>query len=225
MVCDVLRDLRAPLFANRREAGLLLAKLLKEERERDSVVVGLARGGIAVAAEVARALDLPFDAVAVRKIGHPSQPEYAIGAVAPSEGVYVRSSDGLTDDEVAAAVEIAKAKAAVLDSRLHMNYAPLDLVGKRCILVDDGLATGATMIAAVRWARSRCASRTVAAVPLGAAQTVDLLRHEADAVVCPHPLDPFFAVGIWYEEFDQVDDDDVIRMLANSREPAEIGVG
>lgn len=225
---DVLGDgrmkLGAPLFANRREAGLLLAKLLGEERDTDAVVVGLARGGVVVAAEVARALGLPLDAVAVRKIGHPWQPEYAIGAVAPGDGVYVRSSDGLTEEEVAAAVEATKAKAAALDSRLHMEHAPLDLAGKTCVLVDDGLATGATMIAAVRWARSRGASRTVAAVPLGATETVDLVQREANAVACPHPLDPFFAVGIWYEEFGQVDDDDVIRMLAKAREPAEVGV-
>lgn len=214
-----------PLFENRREAGELLAGLLDEERGTDAVVVGLARGGVAVAAEVARVLGAPLDAVAVRKIGHPWQPEYAIGAVAPGDGVYVRSADGLTEQEVAAVVEATRAKAAALDRRLHAKYGALDLVGKPCVLVDDGLATGATMIAAVRWARSRGASRTVVAVPLGAAETVDLLREEADCVVCPHPLDPFFAVGLWYEEFGQVDDDDVVRMLDETREPAAIGAG
>ena len=126
----------------------------------------------------------PLDALAVRKVGHPWQPEYAIGAVAPGNGVYVRASDGLTEEEVAAAVDAAKVKAVILDRRLHAEFGALDLAGKPCALVDDGLATGATMIAAVRWARSRGASRIVVpAVPVGATQTVDLLSREADAVV------------------------------------------
>jgi putative phosphoribosyl transferase len=220
-VLEALMEIRPPLFADRREAGRTLCGLLEEEREAQAVVVGLARGGVVVAAEVARVLEASLDAVAVRKIGHPWQHEYAIGAVAPGDGVYVRGSDGLTEQEVSAAVEATNA----LDRRLHAEHGPLDLAGKPCILVDDGLATGASMIAAVRWARSREASRIVVAVPLGAAETVDLLRGEADAVVCPYPLDPFIAVGIWYEEFGQVDDEDVIRMLAEAREPAATGAG
>ena len=214
-----------PLFADRWEAGRALAAVLDPEQIGEAVVVGLARGGVAVAVEVARALELPLDALAVRKVGHPWQPEYAIGAVAPGDGVYVRGSDGLTEEEVAAAVEAAKVKAGILDRRLHAEYEPVELDGRQCVLVDDGLATGATMIAAARWARSRTASGIVVAVPVGATQTVDLLSGEADTVVCPHPLDPFIAVGIWYEEFGQVEDEDVVRMLAESREQAAVGVG
>jgi putative phosphoribosyl transferase len=207
----------APLYADRRSAGRLLAELLDDERGTDAVVVGLARGGVVVAAEVAHALGLPLDAVAVRKIGHPWQPEYAIGAVAPGDGVYVRGHDGLTDDEVVAAVDAAKEKAASLDGRLHAEHPPLDLTGRPCILVDDGLATGATMIAALRWARSRGASRVVAAVPVGARDTAELLRRQADTVICPHELDAFIAVGIWYEVFGQVEDEDVVRLLSGGR--------
>jgi len=214
-----------PLFADRRDAGRVLADVLEAERIGDAVVVGLARGGVVVATEVARALELPLDALAVRKVGHPWQPEYAIGAVAPGAGVYLRGPDGLTDDQVAAAVEAAKAKALALDHRLHSERAPVSLAGRTCLLVDDGLATGATMIAAIRWARNREASRVVVAVPVGAAQTADLLSGEADAVVCPHPLDPFLAVGIWYEDFAQVKDEDVVRMLAEAREQVAVGIG
>jgi predicted phosphoribosyltransferase len=211
----------APLFSDRREAGRSLAGLLAGEVEEGAVVVGLARGGVVVAAEAARALGLPLDAVAVRKIGHPRQPEYAIGAVAPGDGVYVRAADGLTVEQLRAAAAAAKAQAAALDRRLHAEQPPLDLTGRPCILVDDGLATGATMIAAVRWARARGASRVVAAGPVGAGETVELLRWEADRVVCPHALDAFLAVGCWYDEFDQVEDKDVLRLLADSRRVAE----
>jgi predicted phosphoribosyltransferase len=213
-----------PLFADRREAGRALASALDREQIGEAVVVGLARGGVTVADEVARALELPLDVLAVRKVGHPWQPEYAIGAVAPG-GVYVRGSDGLTEEEVTAAVEAAKGKTAILDRRLHGEYEPVELDGRACALVDDGLATGATMIAAARWARNRAASRIVVAVPVGATQTVELLSREADAVVCLHSLDPFIAVGIWYEEFGQVEDEDVVRMLADARERVAVGVG
>lgn len=211
----------APLFADRDAAGRLLAEFLEGERENHAVVVGLARGGVVVAAEVAHLLGLSLDAVAVRKIGHPWQPEYAIGAVAPGDGVYVRGYDGLTEDEVAGAVDATKAQAAALDRRLHAEHAPLELAGRSCILVDDGLATGATMIAAVRWARSRDASRVVAAAPVGARETVDLLRGEADSIVCPSEPEPFFAVGLWYEAFGQISDEDVLRLLAAAREKVE----
>jgi putative phosphoribosyl transferase len=210
----------APLFADRREAGRALAPGLERERPSDAVVVGLARGGVVVADEVARALDASLDVVAVRKIGHPWQPEYAIGAVTPGDGVYVRAHDGLTDEQVEAAVEEAKAEAALLDGRLHALHPALALRGRTVVVVDDGLATGATMIAALRWARAAGAARVVAAVPVAAADSLESVRREADAVVCPHPLTAFFAVGLWYESFPQVDDAEVIRLIGESRRPA-----
>ncbi len=169
------------------------------------------------AAEVARALAAPLDAVAVRKIGHPWQPEYGIGAVTPGDGVYLRVSNGLTDEQLAVAVEETKAKAALLDRRLHAEHPPLDLGGKTVLVVDDGLATGATMIAALRWARAAGAARVVAAVPVAPARSLQLLRREADEVVCPRALEHFFAVGVHYASFAQVDDEAVIRLLDENR--------
>ena len=202
------------LFADRRDAGRVLAAALGDECRPGAVVVGLARGGVVVAAEVARVLGLPLDVVAVRKVGHPWQPEYALGAVAPDDdGVYVRGPDGLGEAELAAAVEAAKTRAVELDRTLHAGRAPLPLEGRPCLLVDDGLATGATMIAAVRWARGRKAARVVAAVPVGAGQSAAVLRGEADAVVCPHELFDFGAVGFWYRAFDQVEDSEVVELL------------
>ena len=195
----------------------MLAGELEHERGSEPVVVGLARGGVEVAAEVARVLVAPLDVVAVRKVGHPWQPEYAIGAVTPGAGVYVRGPDGLTAEDVAAAVTESKAKAALLDRRLHADHHALDLAGKTVLVVDDGLATGATMIAALRWARAAGATRVVAAVPVAAAESLELVRAEADAVVCPYALSSFFAVGVSYASFGQVDDAEVVRLLGASR--------
>ncbi len=180
-----------------------------------TVVVGLARGGVQVASEVARVLGAPLDAVAVRKVGHPLQPEYALGAVAPGV-TYVRAHDGLTDAELSAAVGAAHRAADELDRRLHRDQPPVPLAGKTVVLVDDGLATGATMIAAARWARAAGARCVVAAVPVGASQTVALLRGEVDEIVCSRESTAFGAVGFWYVRFDQVGDDEVIRLLAEA---------
>ncbi len=208
-------------FRDRREAGRLLAAALERERAGDGVVVGLARGGVAVAAEVAAALDLPLDALAVRKVGHPLQPEYALGAVTPGGGVYVRSADGLTPQQIEAVVAAALARADELDRRLHAHSPALDVAGRACLLVDDGLATGATMEAAIRWARAHGARRVVVAVPVGAPETVERLRGDADSVVCPEQPAGFGAVGLWYREFAAVEDGEVIALLdrAARREP------
>jgi len=197
------------LFVDRRDAGRVLAKALAGEAHPGAVVVGLARGGVVVAAEVAHELGLPLDAVAVRKVGHPWQPEYALGAVAPGGVAYLRDADGLTDRELAA----ARARADELDRALHAGREPVPLDGRTCILVDDGLATGATMIAAIRWAQARGAARVVAAAPVGARQSLDALRDEADAVVCPNALADLIAVGIWYRAFGQVTDAEVRALL------------
>lgn len=211
-----------PLFTDRRDAGRQLAAALEGERGPQLVVVGLARGGVETAAEVAHALEAPLDVVAVRKIGHPRQPEYGIGAVTPGDGVYLRADDGLTEEQIAAAVEETKAKAALLDRRLHAEHPPLDLKGKTVAVVDDGLATGATMIAALRWARAADAARVVAAVPVAAAASLALIVREADEVVCLHAPEQFFSVGGFYGAFAQVDDQAVIRLLEKNRQAREL---
>jgi putative phosphoribosyl transferase len=203
-------------FEDRREAGRQLALALRDERLDDAVVIGLARGGVVVAAEVAQALHLPLDAVAVRKVGHPLEPEYAIGAVTPRGGVYVRAHDGLTEEQVQRAVAAAQEKAEALDARIHTEHPPLSLEGKLCLLVDDGLATGATMIAAVRWARAEGARRVIVCVPVGAAETVELLRREADDVVALVAPEAFMAVGFWYRDFLPVSDEEVATLLSAS---------
>lgn len=207
-------------FRDRRDAGRRLVGALRDESLGDAVVVALARGGVDVAAEVCRELGLPLDVLAVRKVGHPWQPEYAIGAVTPGGGVFVRGHDGLTDEEVASAVEGAQARAEELDRVLHGRHGPIELRGRTCVLVDDGLATGATMVAAVRWAKASGAGRVVVAVPVGAPETVDRLLEEADTVVCSEMPTWFGAVGLWYEDFPQVSDDTVLSLLDSARRSA-----
>lgn len=211
----------AALFRDRADAGRELARSLAHVELDDAVVVGLARGGVAVAAEVARALSLPLDALAVRKIGYPRQPEYGLGAVAPGGVVYVRTSEDLGEDELREVVTRAAEEAATLDGTLHAAHPALPVRGRTVVIVDDGLATGATMVAAVRWARTHGAGRVVVAVPVGAFQTAAMLRSdEADAVVCAHEKHRFGAVGFWYDAFDQLTDDDVIALLDAGRDAA-----
>lgn len=207
----------SPLFQDRADAGAELARALRPEVDDSAVVVGLARGGVAVAAVVARTLGLPLELVAVRKVKHPLAPEYALGAVAPGAQPYIRSRDGLTDRELAIALGAAGAESEALDRRLRNGHPQPSLAGRTVLLVDDGLATGATMIAAARWAAGLGAGRIVAAAPVGARETVDLLRREADEVVCPHTLDDVGAVGLWYADFAQVDDEEVAALLRASR--------
>jgi putative phosphoribosyl transferase len=189
--------LDAPLFRDRADAGRAVAALLPELGPR-TLVVGLARGGVLVAAEVAAAGGWPLDVVAVRKVRHPYQPEFALGAVTPDEdGVYLRSGDGLTEAQLAQAVARAQGEAGELDRRL---------------------------IAAARWARSGGAERTVAAVPVAARQSVEQVLAEVDLLFCPHVRDDLYAVGIWYADFSQVSDEDVLGLLesgpAHARPPS-----
>lgn len=205
----------APVFDDRRDAGAALARCLEDGVKSNTVVFGLARGGVEVADVVARALHLPLDALAVQKIGHPWHTEYALGAIAPDGIVYLRASDGLGRDDIATVVAAALQRAIALDRRLHTWHPPRDPVDTTCFLVDDGLATGATMIAACRWARSHGAARVVAAVPVGAADSIAMLEHEADGVVCTVPVRELGAVGAWYRSFDQVEDERVIELISS----------
>ncbi len=206
-------------FSDRIQAGQALAEALPPDLRTDVLVIGLARGGVQTAAEVARSIGAPLDVLAVRKVGHPWQPEYAIGAVAPGpDGIFIRAHDGLTEDQVNQAVRRAKNAADQLDALFHSEHARLDVGGRTVLLVDDGLATGATMVAAVRWARGQGARRVVAAVPVAAVASADFLRQEAE-VVCPNEMRDFGAVGLWYERFDQVGNDQVLALLDESAVP------
>jgi predicted phosphoribosyltransferase len=182
----------------------------------NAVVLGLPRGGVAVAYEVSRALDAPLDVIVARKLGAPQQPELAIGAIAP--GASVLRSDiiqmlGITDAEIARIAERERARAEELERRLRHGREAPDLRGRTAIVVDDGLATGATATAAIRSVRTRGPARVVLAVPVAAPESARDLAAEADEVVTLSQPEDFRAVGLWYASFPQLTDDEVEAML------------
>jgi predicted phosphoribosyltransferase len=213
------------LFRNRVDAGRQLAAQLHRYAGRpDVVVLALPRGGVPVGYEVARALGAALDIFVVRKLGVPGRQELAMGAIA-SGGVRVLNEDVLrelpiSDEEVDAVAaqeqrELARREEAYRDGR-----PAADVRGKVVILVDDGLATGATMRAGVKALRKLRPGRIVVAVPVGARTTCADLEREADEVVCAHEPEPFFAVGLWYEDFAQTSDEEVRERLAQARQGA-----
>jgi predicted phosphoribosyltransferase len=206
-------------YANRRHAGEVLAGRLRDFAGREDVVVlGLPRGGIPVAFEVARALKAPLDVFVVRKLGLPGHPELAMGAIA-SGGVRVLNEDLLRQLPVpASAIDaVARAEQAELERRERMfrgTRLAVPLEGRIVILVDDGLATGSTMRAAVLAIRRVRPAQIVVAVPVGARETCQALTHVADDVVCAWMPEPFTAVGAWYDNFEQTTDEEVRHLLA-----------
>jgi putative phosphoribosyl transferase len=204
------------VFADRVDAGRRLARELAELRGEDVVVLGLPRGGVPVAYEVARALDAPLDVIVVRKLGVPYQPELAMGAIG-EDGVrvldhHVLGRAGVTEDELAAVERRERVELAVRVARLRRGRPRVDLTGRIALIVDDGIATGSTARAACRVARHLGAARVVVAVPVGPAATVHDLP-EADAVVCPFTPARFLAVGSHYRDFTPVSDDTVVTLL------------
>ena len=213
-------------FKDRVDAGRLLAtKLSKYAGRQDVLVLGLPRGGVPVAAEVARALDVPFDIFLVRKLGVPGHSELAMGALAEG-GVEVLSDHLIRDIGIpeAAVRQVAVRERLELDRRdalYREGRSRPPIRGHIVIVVDDGLATGASMQAAVLALRKLEPSRIVVAVPVGAVETCERLRRIADDVVCASTPEPFQAVGLWYERFDQTTDDEVRRLLASPFESTD----
>jgi predicted phosphoribosyltransferase len=206
-------------FRNRTDAGRQLAEKLAAYANRPEILVlALPRGGVPVAFEVARALGVPLDVFLVRKLGVPGYEELAIGAVATG-GVRVLNNEivrglGISEHEIDAVVARELQELARRDRLYRGDRQPPDVGGRTVILVDDGLATGATMRAAVQVLRQQQPARIVAAVPTASPDTCQVLKAEADDVICAMTPEPFFAVGHWYEDFTQTTDDEVRELLA-----------
>ena len=212
-------------FRDRHEAGRLLAEKLKAYAHRlEVLVLALPRGGVPVAYEVARALGAPLDVFLVRKLGVPGHEELAMGAVATG-GVRVLNEQIVRalriPDDVIDAVTMREQEELARRERLYRGDRPLpDVSGRTVILVDDGLATGATMHAAIAALRQQQPARIVVAVPTAAPETCQALRAEVDDVVCAITPEPFYSVGLWYEDFSQTTDDEVRDLLARAAQPA-----
>jgi len=213
------------LFHDRTEAGRQLAEKLMHYADRsDVLVLALPRGGVPVGFEIAQALHAPLDVFMVRKLGVPGHEELAMGAIATG-GVRVLNRDVLrlleisneVVDVVAAAQNVELQRG---ERKFRGDRPPPDVRQHTVILVDDGLATGSTMRAAVAALRQQRAKRIVVAVPVGAAETCEEFRDEADEVVCGHSPEPFQAVGFWYGDFSQTSDEEVHELLERASDHA-----
>ena len=213
-----------PLFHDRVDAGRRLGDLLLHAvgLEGDGVVVlGLPRGGVPVAAEVARVLGAPLDVIIVRKLGVPSEPELAMGALGEDgirvDNEVVMTSAALGHAAIEAVVRREKAELALRALRYREGRPRLDLQGRCAVVVDDGIATGSTARAACRVARAHGAERVVLAVPVAPRDTVAALQSECDDVVAVASPEQFYAVGEWYDDFSPTSDIDVVELLRNAQ--------
>jgi predicted phosphoribosyltransferase len=210
------------MFLDRMDAGKKLAQALFKYRGQPLVVYALPRGGVVLGVEVARALEAPLDLIVVRKIGHPLQPEYAIGAVA-EDGYVVTNPDEVArlDEEWLDRATAAELQEAQRRRRLFLQgRAPIEVKDKIAIIVDDGLATGLSMSAAIHEIRGRGPQKVVVAVPVAAAETIDKLKPDVDDLVVLYIPEWFGAVGAFYQRFDQVSDEEVVALM-NFMAPVE----
>ncbi|MCP8309762.1 MAG: phosphoribosyltransferase [archaeon] len=205
------------MFRDRKEAGKFLAEALSEYKDKNPIVLAIPRGGVIVAYEVAKALNAHLDLIIPRKVGAPNQPELAIGAVTEDGTTilnqdilqYLRVPDEYIKEEVKNQVEeIKRRMKKYLEDKLRLS-----IEGKVTILVDDGVATGATIKAAIASIRKRKPALTVLAIPVGPPDTIEELRREADEVICLMTPEPFFAIGQFYKSFEQTSDEEVIEIL------------
>jgi putative phosphoribosyl transferase len=212
--------IHAAKFRDRADAGRQLAERLRSYRGADTLVLGIPRGGVPVAAAVASALDADLDIVVARKLGSPISAELAIGAVTANGGRFLNEDVirdvGVSDAYLQRETAQQMAEARRREKRFRGPHAMRPVRGRTAILVDDGLATGATMRAAVRSVRQQQPTRLVVAVPVGSHEACAAIREEADEVICLYEPDPFWAVGLWYEDFAPTEDAEVQQLLQAS---------
>jgi predicted phosphoribosyltransferase len=210
------------LLRDRSDAGLKLADRLQSAANRArGIVIALPRGGVPVGFEIAQRLGAPLDIRVIRKIGAPQQPEFAVGAIASGGIEFVNSESiralRLSHDQVNELVEQTRKELSRIESVLRGDHPMIEVSGAPVILVDDGLATGATMRVAITVLRTQMARCITIAVPVGAHSVIQTLAREVDELVCLHTPDDFEAVSKWYEDFRQVSDEEVRDLLAVSR--------
>jgi putative phosphoribosyl transferase len=208
------------MFTDRVEAGRQLAEALQHLSGEDAVVLAIPRGGVEVGAEVARAYGWPLDIVIPRKVRAPSNPELGIGAIAPGVRVLDRGmvqTLGVSDEYLEREIAEQEEEIRRRQEAYRAGRPAEELSGKVAIVVDDGVATGGTAAAALRWARAEGASRVVLAVPVAPREALRRLGADADEIVCLSMPEPFFAVGQWYRDFPQTSDQEVVALLERTR--------
>lgn len=208
-------------YVDRYEAGKILAEQLKEyANDRNTIVLGLARGGVPVAYEIARTLSLPLDVLIVRKLGVPGHEELAMGAIVTGDAVVFNDeiihSFHLSDSSIQKVIQVEQKELQRRESLYRQDRPSLNLKAKTVILVDDGIATGASMLAALKAVRLQQPASIIIAVPVAADATCNDLAGLADYLVCPLKPVNFYAVGLWYEDFNQTTDEEIFELLAKT---------
>lgn len=211
-----------PTFLDRREAGTLLAQeLASYQGQKDVLVLALPRGGVAVAAEIARALKLPLDLMLVRKLGVPGDEEFAFGAIAMGGVVFLNEDTirlaRILREDIDTIIERETEELARRNGIYRKGAPPPEVKGQTIILVDDGMATGADMLVAARAVRQQGAARVIVAVPVSSDQAFAMLKKEADDILSLLVPPVFFGVGMFYQTFDQMDDDEVLALMEEAR--------
>ncbi len=212
------------VFKDRIDAGKLLAQQLLEYKDKPEVIVlGLPRGGVVTAFEIAKILDVPLDIVVPRKIGAPFNPELAVAAIAEDGSIIINdqlmNNLGLQLDDLQDLITTEKQEAARRMKLYRRGRPPLELAGKTVILVDDGIATGATMRAAISSVRSRGVKSIVVAVPVAPPDAIEEIRSEVEDLVCLFMTENFLGIGDFYDEFPQTEDQEVIDLMAKAKKP------
>ena len=205
------------MFRDRIDAGVKLAAKLQKYREESGVVLAIPRGGVPVAYAVARELNLPLEIILTKKIGHPSNKEYAIGAVSLTD-YFVIPHPGITDQYIQEELKEIRARLRQMQERYSHDYTPADIKDKIVILIDDGIATGNTILATIKVLNKGNPAKIIVATPVASQSAVDKLVSEVDEVVVVLIPKEFYGVGAFYQDFDQVSDQEVQNYLENLRE-------
>ena len=209
-------------FRNRTEAGQLLAKKLKHYKGQPGVVLAVPRGGVPVAYEVARELELPLELILTKKIGHPMNREYAIGAASLND-YFVLPHDQVSDDYIREELARIRGKLRLMHAIFTGDKDPVSLAGKTVLVIDDGIATGNTLLGTIQLLRKSKPGRIILAVPVASALAVEKLSKQADEVVALIIPEEFYGVGAFYENFSQVSDDEVLEYMDKWRHLKKTG--
>ena len=202
------------MYKNRKEAGEKLANELKEFKDSDAILLAIPRGGVPVAYEIGKALNLDVDVIVVKKIEHPNNPEYAVGAASTSSSyINTKNIRGVSEQYLEKQKQVKQEEAKAVYRQLRGDKEPLDLEGKNVVLVDDGVATGSTLRMAVRVVKNLGSNRVIVAVPVGSPQAIAMLKQEVNEVFCPFQPTMLGAIGQFYEDFSQVPTEQAKEML------------